>query len=85
MLTRLGAFKSVKKFADIWPEESEENAFDLYQTKAKNEEKDKILQKLYSEEEAAIFLELTHFPETSEQLASRLEKNHEELLISHSH
>lgn len=47
MLTKLGAFKSVKKFADIWPEESEENTNDLYQSKAKNEEKDRILQKLY--------------------------------------
>ncbi|WP_027360463.1 4Fe-4S binding protein [Desulforegula conservatrix] len=39
----------------------------------------KILRQLYSEEEARIFLDLTHFPETPEQLSVRLAKDLEPL------
>ena len=47
LLKNIGALKSVKKEADVWSQEIQDNPNDTYENKAKGEEQEKILKNLY--------------------------------------
>jgi len=48
ILNSLEILHSQKKFADVWPEETGEETYDMYQKKVKGEERDKNLIELYN-------------------------------------
>lgn len=48
ILNSLKILHSVKKFADVWPQDTGEETYDIYQKKAKGEERDKNLKELYN-------------------------------------
>jgi hypothetical protein len=47
LLKNIGALKSVKKFADVWPEETGEEVYDVYAKKATGEARDNMFKELY--------------------------------------